>query len=64
MTAEKKPTFEELLTKLEKSSDNLKQDNITLEDALKNFEEGIAYYEQCSEILNSAKQKIETYSDK
>lgn len=64
MSTEKKPTFEELLAKLEKSSGNLKRDNITLEDALKSFEEGIAYYNQCSEILNSAKQKIETYSDK
>ena len=35
---------------------------MTFEEALKNFEEGIAYYKQCSEILNSAKQKIETYS--
>ena len=59
---EKKMTFEEALEKLEKSSENLKRENITLEEALKNFEEGIAYYNQCSEILNSAKQKIETYS--
>ena len=58
---EKKMTFEEALEKLEKSSENLKRENITLEEALKNFEEGIAYYKQCSEILNSAKQKIETY---
>ena len=62
MAENKKITFEEALEKLEKSSDNLKKENITLEEALKNFEEGIAYYNQCSEILNSAKQKIETYS--
>ena len=59
---EEKLTFEQALEKLEKSSENLKKENVTLEDALKNFEEGIAYYNQCSEILNSAKQKIETYS--
>jgi len=58
----KKPTFEEALKKLEQSSGNLKKETITLEEALKNFEEGIEYYKQCSEILNSAKQKIETYS--
>lgn len=62
MTAEKPVTFEEALKKLEASSENLKKENITLEEALKAFEEGIAYYNQCSEILNSAKQKIETYS--
>ena len=45
---EKKMTFEEALEKLEKSSENLKRENITLEEALKNFEEGIAYYKQCS----------------
>lgn len=62
MGVEKKLTFEKALQNLEKSSERLKRDDISLEDALKNFEEGIAYYEQCSEILNNAKQKIETYS--
>lgn len=62
MEENKKVTFEEALEKLETRSENLKKENITLEEALKNFEEGIAYYNQCSEILNSAKQKIETYS--
>lgn len=62
MVSQKKPTFEEALELLEKSSENLKKENITLEEALKSFEEGIVYYDQCSEILNNAKQKIETYS--
>jgi len=62
MAAEKRSAFEDTLLKLEKASDNLKKDNISLEEALKNYEEGIAYYKECSEILNSAKQKIETYS--
>ena len=38
----------------------LKSDNISLEDAIKNYEEGIKYYKECSEILESANQKIET----
>lgn len=58
----KKPTFEEALKNLEAASENLKKDNITLEDALKNYEKGIRYYKECTEILNDAKQKIETYS--
>ena len=62
MATDKKSTFEETLQKLEKASENLKKDNISLEEALKNYEEGIAYYKECSEILNKAKQKIETYS--
>ena len=64
MAQKKKPTFEEALEKLEQSSENLKKENITLEEALKSFVDGITYYDQCSEILNSAKQKIETYSGK
>lgn len=56
------PVFEESLKKLEQASENLKKDNISLEDAMKNFQEGIKYYKECSEILESAKQKIETYT--
>ena len=63
MASTKKPNFEATLAKLEQSSENKKKEKITLEDALKNFEEGIDYYKQCSEILRSAKQKIETYSN-
>jgi len=62
MSETKKATFEETLAKLEKASENLKKENISLEDALKNYEEGIALYKECSDILNNAKQKIETYS--
>ncbi len=62
MTVNEKPVFEESLKKLEQASENLKKDNISLEDALMNFQEGIRYYKECSEILESAKQKIETYT--
>lgn len=59
---DKKVTFESALAKLEKTSENLKKEDITLEDALKEFESGIKYYDQCNSILSEAKQKIETYS--
>ena len=49
---------------MKKVRKNLKRENITLEEALKNFEEGIAYYKQCSEILNSAKQKVKPIPSK
>jgi exodeoxyribonuclease VII small subunit len=55
-------SFEAAMEKLEKAADNLKNDSITLEEALKNYEEGISYYKTCDEILRDAKQKIETYS--
>jgi hypothetical protein len=40
---EKKQSFEEALKKLELASEKLKSDNISLEDAIKNYEEGIKY---------------------
>lgn len=60
--ATKKMTFEETMKKLEETAENLQKDDITLEEALKNYEKGIEYYNQCDEILKKAKQKIETYS--
>lgn len=62
MTEEKKITFEEALMELEQASENLKKESITLEDAIKSFEDGVGYYKQCRDILDQAKQKIETYS--
>ena len=60
--ATKKITFEATMKKLEETAENLQKDDITLEEALKNYEKGIEYYKQCDEILKKAKQKIETYS--
>lgn len=54
-------SFEEALEKLEAASENLKRDDLTLEEAIKNYEAGLEYYKLCEEILQSAKQKIETY---
>lgn len=61
MAAEKK-TFEKCLADLEKTAEMLKNENISLEEAMKCFEEGYKHYEECSRILSEAKQKIETYS--
>lgn len=58
----KEKNFEDALKGLEKAAENLKKDGIPLSEAIKSYEEGIAYYKQCSEILNDAKQKIEIYS--
>jgi len=56
--AKNKPTFEEALSGLEKSASDLGKHDITLDEAIKNFEKGIDYYNKCNEILNEAKQKI------
>jgi len=56
--------FEEALSGLEKSAEDLKKEGTTLEAALKSYQQGIEYYNTCVEILNDAKQKIEFYNSK
>ncbi|HVI42235.1 MAG TPA: exodeoxyribonuclease VII small subunit [Anaerovoracaceae bacterium] len=57
----KKISFEDALAGLEKSAEILKKDGTTLETAMESFEQGIEYYNYCSEMLNDAKQKIEFF---
>lgn len=51
--------FEEKLEKLEKLSENIKQSDISLEDALKNFEEGIKLAKTLEKELNKMEGKIQ-----
>ena len=46
--------------KKQEISSKLKAEDITLEDAIKQYEEGIRYYKECSEMLQDAQQRIET----
>lgn len=55
-----KLSFEDALKKLEETAANLEKENIPLEEAISNYQQGIAYYNQCEEILKNAKQRIET----
>ncbi|MDD2190120.1 MAG: exodeoxyribonuclease VII small subunit [Eubacteriales bacterium] len=64
VSQKKKMSFEEALSGLEKSAEVLKKDGVTLEAAIQSFEQGMMYYNYCSEMLNSAKQKIETFGKK
>ena len=58
-----KLSFEEALDGLEKAADLLKKEDTTLEDAIRQYEEGVKFYERCSEILDSAKQKIRIFEE-
>ena len=58
--AEKKITFEGELKELEKASEKLKSQDVSLEDAIKSYEEGLKHYKKCSEILEEAEARIET----
>lgn len=51
--------FEEKLEKLEKLSENIKQSDISLEDALKNFEEGINLAKTLEKELDKMEGKIQ-----
>ena len=57
----KELSFEEAMKQLELSAEALKKADITLEQALQSYQEGIGYYEYCTRILQDARQKITTY---
>lgn len=61
--SEEKTSFEEELKELEKCAERLRDEEVPLEEAIKNFESGILHYKKCNEILTQAKQKIETYKE-
>ncbi|HDR5039313.1 TPA: exodeoxyribonuclease VII small subunit [Bacillus anthracis] len=52
--------FEEALTKLEEAVNKLEKEQLSLDDSLKIFEEGINLYRLCSKELNEVEKKINT----
>ena len=51
--------FEEALSKLEKIVDEMEKGNLTLDQALKKYEEGVKLKKLCTKMLGEAKKKIE-----
>ena len=51
--------FEETLKKLERIVDDLEKGELTLDEALKKYQEGIELSRACAERLESAKKKID-----
>ncbi len=58
---EKALSFEDCFEKLEKASNSLKSDDLTLEESYNNYKEGMEYYETCQKMLDELKQKIQVY---
>lgn len=56
---ESKYKYEEAINRLEQIIERLEKGNLTLEEALTLFEEGIALTKICSKILDEAEGKIE-----
>jgi exodeoxyribonuclease VII small subunit len=55
----KKQSFEEALAKLEQITKELEDGDLSLEEALKHFDEGVKLAAQCNSKLNDAQKKIE-----
>jgi exodeoxyribonuclease VII small subunit len=51
--------FEATLTELETMVEKMAKGQLSLEDSLKNFEQGIALTRQCQEALKEAEQKVQ-----
>lgn len=56
--AVKKNNFEEQLTSLEQIVQNLENSNVPLEDALKEFQEGVKISRDLEKKLNSAEETV------
>lgn len=53
--------FEDALAKLTEMSDLIKGQDTSLEEAITCYTKGMEYYQVCHEILENAKQSIETF---
>ncbi len=59
-----KKTFETALTRLEQITEELEDGELSLENSLKKFDEGIKLAEFCNAKLSDAKAKVEILLDK
>ncbi|MFT4632213.1 MAG: exodeoxyribonuclease VII small subunit [Candidatus Pseudothioglobus sp.] len=58
MTTKKSYPFEQSLIKLENLVEKMEAGDLTLEDSLKTFEEGIRLTRECQQALSQAEQKV------
>lgn len=54
----KKETFEELMSKLEGITEKLENNNLTLDESVTLFEEGMKISKKCNSKLEEAEKKI------
>ena len=55
----KQKSFEDALEKLEKITRELEEGDLSLEDSLKYFDEGVKLADYCSSKLSDAQKKVE-----
>ncbi len=51
-------TFEEAISELEKTVNELEKEKLTLEDSVKKFEKGMELSKYCNELLDKAEKDI------
>ncbi len=55
---EGKVSFEEIMEKLESIAQDLEKGDLSLEESIEKFEEGMKLSKECSKILENAEKKI------
>jgi len=55
----RKPTFEEALEKLERIVSQIEEGEVSLEEAIDKYAEGVKLIKQCRSILDTAEKKIQ-----
>ncbi len=58
MSKEKEETFEESMEKLENIANELEKNDLSLDESIKKFEEGMKISKHCKEIIDNAEKKI------
>lgn len=53
------PSFEEMMERLEKLVKQLEQGNLSLEESIHAFEEGIGLVKKCTAVLGEAERRIQ-----
>ncbi len=64
MAAKKSFPFEESITKLEALVERMENGELSLEESLKTFEEGIKLTRECQRALKTAEQKVKLLIEK
>lgn len=52
-------TFEEMMERLEALVERLEEGNLSLEDSIRSFEEGVALVKKCGAVLSVAEKRIQ-----
>ncbi len=61
--AKKKLTYKELMNKLEDIIENLETGELSVEESMEKYEEGVTLTKDLLEILNKAEEKVKIMKD-